>query len=86
MATGPVSPRSTTLPLQHVLELLSGTAPLASLLTENFTTRFSAHASGLSLEGALQFCQVLRITLVDLLLQIPHRKKLNGVKSGREGA
>ena len=73
LATGPVAPLSTTLGLKHVLEktafrVASPCSP--PCFTENFAAHFSADASYLPLDGALQLCQVLRITLIDFRLQL----------------
>ena len=64
-ATGPVSPRFTTPPLQHVLEKptfpewhSSARCPLLGELS----ARFSADASNLLLDDVPKLCQVLRTT------------------------
>ena len=72
-ATGSVPQFSTTLPLQHVLEktafrVASPCSP--PCFTDNFAAHFSADAPYLPLDGALQLCQVLRITLIDFRLQL----------------
>ena len=64
---------------------LSGSALLASLLHGELCGTFSADASELLPDIALQLCQVLQITLIDLRFQVPHRVKSSG-GGGSEGA